>query len=129
MHVLQIHVEQAAIDYVRQEFAPPDDPVFLLVPPEFELYAQALYESIGSPVVNSENVWDIYRQLIHRFEHLDEAMEFMEECQVFLSIWDDHDEVEIGPPEGVELLGGLDHADTDGNYYMGGVNNGKGLGM
>ncbi len=59
----------------------------------FELYAQALYESIGSPVVNSENVWDIYRQLIHRFEHLDEAMEFMEECQVFLSIWDDHDEV------------------------------------
>ncbi len=37
--------------------------------------------------------------------------------------------LEIGPPEGVELLGGLDHADTDGNYYMGGVNNGKGLGM
>ncbi len=54
--------------------------------------------------------------------------EFMEECQVFLSIWDDQDEIEIEPPEGVELFGGLDHTDADGNYYMGGVNNGKGLG-
>ncbi|PPQ93947.1 hypothetical protein CVT25_015839 [Psilocybe cyanescens] len=33
---LLIHVEQAAIDYVQQEFAPPEDPVFLLVPPKFK---------------------------------------------------------------------------------------------
>ena len=71
---------------------------------------------IGSPVVNSEYVWDIiYHKLIYRF-----AMEFMKECQVFLSIWDNQDRIEIEQPEGVELFGGLDHTDTDRNYYMGG---------
>lgn len=84
---------------------------------------------MGSPVVNSENVWDIYCELIYRFEHLDQAVEFMEECQVFLSLCNDQDNNEIAPPDGKELFGGLDHADKDGNYYMGGVNNGRGLGV
>ena len=127
---LQIGVEQAAIDHIRNTFAPPNDPVFELVPPEFGQYATILYQSMGSPAINSENVWNIYRELLHRFEHLDDAVNFMEECQVYLDVLDNQvyldDEV---PPAGLDLYGGPDNQDADGNYYMGGVNNGRGLGM
>jgi hypothetical protein len=54
----------------------------------------------------------------------------LEECQVYLNVLDDQvnldDEV---PPAGLELYGGPDNQDVDGNYYMVGVNNGHGLGM
>lgn len=127
---LKIGVEQAAIEHVRNAFAPPNDPVFELVPSEFGHYAAILYQSMGSPTINSDNVWNIYRELLHRFEHLDDAVEFMEECQVYLNILDDQvnldDEV---PPAGIELYGGPDDKDVDGNYYMGGVNNGRGIGV
>ena len=56
----------------------------------------------------------------------------MEECQVYLNILDDQLEVNFDdevPPTGIELYGGPDDQDADGNYYMGGVNNGRGLGM
>ena len=33
------------------------------------------------------------------------------------------------PPVGRELYGGPENHDADGAYYMGGVNNGRGLGM
>lgn len=127
----QIGVEQAAIDHVRNTYAPPNDPVFELVPPEFGQYASILYQSMGSPSINSDNVWNIYRELLHRFEHLDDAVNFLEECQVYLNILDDQvdldDEVAV-PPTGIALYGGPDDQDADGNYYMGGVNNGRGLG-
>ena len=127
--LLQIQVEQAAIDHVREAFAPPNDPVFELVPPEFGRYARILFQSMGSPVVDSENVWGVYRELLHRFEHLDDAVNFIEECQVYLDIQDERANIENAvPPAGVKLYGGLDMPDTDGAYYMGGVNNGRGLG-
>jgi hypothetical protein len=84
---------------------------------------------MGSPVINSENVWNIYRELLHRFEHLDDAENFLEECQVYLNILDEQDNLDDEvPPAGLELYGGSDNQDGDGNYYMGGVNNGHGLG-
>ena len=55
----QIEVEQAAIDHVRNNFAPSDDPVFEPVPPEFSQYATILYQNRGSPVIYSENICDI----------------------------------------------------------------------
>ena len=75
----QIEVEQAAIDHVCNNFAPSDDPVFEPVPPEFSQYATILYQSMGSPVIYSKNVWDIYCELHYRFEHLDDAVNFIEE--------------------------------------------------
>ena len=90
---LQIGVEQAAIDHVWNTFVPLNDPVFELVPPEFGQYATILYRSMGSPTINSDNVWNIYCELLHRFEHLDDAVNFMEECQVYLNILDDQIEL------------------------------------
>ena len=33
---------------------------------------------MGSPVINSKNVWDIYCKLHYGFEHLDDAVNFIE---------------------------------------------------
>ena len=51
------------------------------------------------------------------------------ECQVYLNVLDnqvnlDDDDLAV-PPAGLELYGGPDDQDVDGNYYimMGGVNN------
>ncbi|KAF8149133.1 hypothetical protein B0H34DRAFT_758164 [Crassisporium funariophilum] len=125
----KIKVEQEAINHVRQTLAPPDDPVFQLVPEVFARYAETLYQSMGSPVVNRKNVWDIYSQLLYRFEHLDEAVDFMEECEVYLQAMEAQINAENAvPPVGQELLGGIENPGPDGNYYMGGVNNGLGIG-
>ena len=113
---------------------PLNHPVFDLVPPEFGQYVTILYQSMGSPAINSDNVWNIYWELLHQFECLDNAEKILEECQVYLNVLDDQvnldDEV---PPAGIELYGGpddqLEDADGNYNYYMGGVNNGRGLGM
>lgn len=115
---------------MRQEFAPSDNPVFQLVPPEFGEYAGILFESMGSPNINSENIWEIYRELVYRFEHLDDAVDFIEQLQVYLNLLDDEGNVaDVEPPAGMELHGGLENPGPDGAYYMGGVNNGLGLGM
>ena len=56
------------------------------MPPEFGEYEGILYESMGSPDINCENIWEIYRELIHRFEHLNEAVGFIEQLQVYLDL-------------------------------------------
>jgi len=85
---------------------------------------------MGSPVINSENVWVVYRELLHRFEHLDDAVDFIEECQIYLRLMDEQDDAnDLSPPTGRELQGGPENPDTKGFIYMGGVNNGHGLGM
>lgn len=115
---------------MRQEFAPSDNPVFQLGPPEFGEYAGILFESMGSPDISSENIWEIYRELVYRFEHLDDAVDFIEQLQVYLDLLGDEGNIEdIEPPAGMELQGGLENPGPDGAYYMGGVNTGLGLGM
>ena len=52
---------------------------------------------MGSPVINSENVWNIYRELLYRFGYLDNAEFFLEECQVYLNVLDDQVTVLLRP--------------------------------
>ena len=56
------------------------------MPPEFEKYATILYESMRSPAVNSENIWDVYQELLVRFEQLDDAVDFIEEYEIYLAM-------------------------------------------
>ncbi|KAH9487316.1 hypothetical protein JR316_0001389 [Psilocybe cubensis] len=126
----KIQVSQEAIDEVRQIFAPPEDPVFQLVPPEFKHYADILYQSMESPVLTSENIWEVYSELLYRFENLDNAVDFIEECQVYIEameLQDNEDNENSFKPQGRDLFGGIDNSKSDGTYYMGGVNNGHGL--
>jgi hypothetical protein len=53
-------------------FAPPDDPVFQLVPPLFDQYASKLYLRIGQPVVTSTTLWTIFRDLLQQFRAMAE---------------------------------------------------------
>ena len=84
---------------------------------------------MGSPVINSENIWDVYQELLARFERLDDAVDFIEECEIYLAMLEaqTNDEENL-PPVGKGLLEGPENPATDGAYYMGGVNNGLGLG-
>ena len=48
---------------MEQEFAPPDDPVFNLVPPVFAVHAHAIWTDMGSLEPQFSNAWDIYLRI------------------------------------------------------------------
>ena len=126
---------------MRQLYAPPDDPVFELVPPIFAGHAHALCEAMGHPDVTSKNVWDIYRGILQGLETIqhaseEEAQEYtdcLEQWEVQASLLEGGDQdgevVPYSLIEGRDLFGGIDNPDVNGDYYLGGVNNGQGLGM
>ena len=126
-----MQVQPEAIEHVQQLYAPAKDSVFELVPPVFNNFANVLYQSMGSPSATSENVWDIYHELLFQFEHLDEAIDCVEEWEIQLSLTDhDSDDEQYPMMEGQwDLLGGYDSMNKGGDNYMGGVNNGMGLGL
>ncbi|KAF9562244.1 hypothetical protein CPC08DRAFT_742208 [Agrocybe pediades] len=124
----KIGVSQDVIDHVRSLYAPPDDPVFLLVPPEFERYAKIIYESLGSPVVARDTIWAIYSDMLDQFERLDELADLADGIADYMRALEESERnQELGPPEGRELEGGYDPENPDADYYMGGLNNGRGI--
>ncbi len=52
---------------MRNKYAPPEHPVFHLVPPAFAEKARQFYGEAGHPVVTRENVWFVYRNLLDYF--------------------------------------------------------------
>ncbi|KAJ6612191.1 hypothetical protein B0H10DRAFT_1648990, partial [Mycena sp. CBHHK59/15] len=67
----KISVDPESIDYVRTLYAPPDHEVFELVPKDFAELAAEFYNQIGQPPITRTNVWNIYMELLTRFQHLD----------------------------------------------------------
>lgn len=59
-----MYVDQEYIDEARAQYAPPDHPVFQLVPPEFEQRAVDYFGDEGMPKVNRDNAWAIYLGLL-----------------------------------------------------------------
>jgi hypothetical protein len=45
---------------MEKKYAPPDDPVFDLVPRAFAVHANAVWVEMGCPEPRFENVWEIY---------------------------------------------------------------------
>jgi hypothetical protein len=130
VNIIKVKVEQEAIDYVEQLYAPPDDPVFELVPATFAHYIQMMYGNMGSPVVTGENIWDIYRGLVQQLEELHDRMDYAD-C---IDQWEVNVEgADAEPPypliDGQDLRGGYENPHEDGSVYLGGVNGGDGLGM
>lgn len=82
---------------------------------------------MGSPPIFRENAWEVYSNLVARFEQMDAYADLLEEWEIYVNLLDGDDNA-LKPPSGLELYGGWDVIDKDGNYYMGGINNGKGLG-
>jgi hypothetical protein len=134
--IIKVKVEQKAIDYVEQLYAPPNDPVFELVPATFAHYTQIIYNNMSSPVVTGENVWDIYRELVKRLEELEDAMDYGDYLDC-IDQWEVNEDLMEGADEelpyllidGQDLRGGYENPREDGTIYLGGVNGGDGLGM
>ena len=122
---------------MEQIYAPPDDPVFELVPATFAHYVQMIYDDMGSPTVTGDNIWDIYRGLVQRLEDLQAAMDYaeyldcIEQWEVNTNLMEGMDSDEEPPyplVDGQDLRGGYENPREDGTVYLGGVNGGDGLG-
>ncbi|KAK7039974.1 hypothetical protein R3P38DRAFT_2393999, partial [Favolaschia claudopus] len=100
--------------------------VFQLVPEGFAILATEFYAEINGPPITRSNVWEVYMEILVRFEHLDNihrVPENFDKCWGYaLTIArDDHE-------DDMALLPNLTPLESDpDNYYMGGVNNGRGL--
>ena len=55
-------------------YAPPDHPVFTLVPQAFHERAREIYLSIGEPEVTVRTFWDIYCNMLGRLQEPDDQL-------------------------------------------------------
>lgn len=56
----QIVVPPELLDAAEAKWAPPDDPVFQLVPPDFESQVVRCFEDMGKPDVTFDTFWYVY---------------------------------------------------------------------
>jgi hypothetical protein len=59
----QIIVPDMLVEAAERQWAPPTDPVFLLVPTRCEEHIASVYVQLGSPEVGFHSFWDVYNQL------------------------------------------------------------------
>ena len=98
---MQVHVPPALFDEIEAIYAPPDHPVFELVPHPLGERFKMFYEEIGQPTVTHDGFWDIYSHLLRRFHALGCAGEFAHLLEI-------HEESERRiQEERVDLLPGL----------------------
>lgn len=92
-------VPASLLDEAERLYAPPEDPVFQLVPPPFEERVHGLYAGIGRPPVSSSSFWVVYLQLLQAFRALGNAE--------LTPILESHQETQRIANDGVPLLSGL----------------------
>ncbi|KZT50095.1 hypothetical protein CALCODRAFT_445008 [Calocera cornea HHB12733] len=63
----KILVSEEDFRYVETLYAPPDHPVFELVPPYFDMEIKANFEVLGRPEVNMDSFWATYLRLLDAF--------------------------------------------------------------
>jgi len=51
------------LEAAEAKWAPPEDPVFQLVPPDFESHVTQCFEDLEKPEVTFNNFWDVYCEL------------------------------------------------------------------
>ena len=51
------------LNAAEEKWAPPDDPVFQLIPLDFKPYVTRCFEELGKPVVDFHTFWDVYCKL------------------------------------------------------------------
>ncbi|KAJ6466161.1 hypothetical protein C8R47DRAFT_991038 [Mycena vitilis] len=129
----KVKVDPESVAHVRNLYAPPDHEVFQLVPKDFGVLAAEFYFAMGQPPITRTNVWDIYMAILTQFQHLDNVHrmppELDEHWGYALTIArDDHEDDIALIPNLTPLRNGLDAVAPDGSFYLGGVNNGLGLG-
>ncbi|OBZ74272.1 hypothetical protein A0H81_05042 [Grifola frondosa] len=104
---------------VRNKYAPPLHPVFHLVPSAFALRAAEFYQELGSPVLDRDNIWTIYSELLSCFVAYDDDAELhtiLSTHATLPAVGEDPDGEEWmpvldlrRPREGDRVVGGLEH--------------------
>ncbi|KAH8999865.1 hypothetical protein EDB86DRAFT_3075541 [Lactarius hatsudake] len=56
----KVSISPEVFDKMEKKYAPPDDPVFKLVPHAFAVHANAVWMAMGSPQPQFNNAWEIY---------------------------------------------------------------------
>ncbi|KAH8982770.1 hypothetical protein EDB86DRAFT_3085880 [Lactarius hatsudake] len=56
----KVSISPEVFDEMEEKYAPPDDPVFKLVPHAFAVHANAVWMAMGSPQLQFNNAWEIY---------------------------------------------------------------------
>jgi hypothetical protein len=120
---------------MEQKYAPPDDPVFDLVPHAFAVHANAVWADMGSPEPQFSNAWDIYLHLRDALRSMawdgafrqclsaaSQPEHFLEELPPDLRQDEDEDEplvVDISDHEGDTLTVDLTDTEEEGNTSIG----------
>ncbi|KAH7870716.1 uncharacterized protein C8R40DRAFT_1056282, partial [Lentinula edodes] len=68
-----VKVPHELFDEMEAKYAPPDDPALQLTPPEFQVLADTVYASLGSPVITLNNLWGVYSDMLEGLRLLREA--------------------------------------------------------
>lgn len=135
---LQVKVDADSVNRVRNLYAPPDDPGFELVPDIFGHYASQIYEAIGKPTLNSDNIWLIYNEILKHLEAMQDNVDAADYIDA-LEEWTVNQELQAAGDDGdvqlemhYPLIGGKDLLGGSGenilDNYLGGVNGGLGPG-
>ncbi|KAI0711283.1 hypothetical protein C8Q76DRAFT_622842 [Earliella scabrosa] len=63
----KVGVPTALLDTVEAEWAPPNHPIFELVPPIFQQRISDIFTQIGSPVITQDSFWQVYLLIKEHF--------------------------------------------------------------
>jgi hypothetical protein len=108
------------LDEMEALHAPPDHPVFALVPPAFHDHLSNTYSEIGQPNVNVDTFWEVYLSLLRRLRErcYEEVTEILSSYQANLE--EDSNDVPLLPNmEAFRLGQPLDFGNN--TCYIGGL--------
>ncbi|KAF4565750.1 hypothetical protein EYR40_002183 [Pleurotus pulmonarius] len=126
----KVKVQTEALIEARALYAPPDHPVFTLVPPSFENIIQQGYQGMGSPAITRDNVWETYRALVRyvyaELESRNIPEDWAHDYEIAKDRQCENPQSRAAHFEDLEPLVDIGTR-SDGSFYHGGVNRGQGL--
>lgn len=66
----QVLIPDHILSEAEEEWAPDNDPIFQLVPPDFQIIVSKCYDDLGKPAVTFDKFWEVYCNLRDRVEEV-----------------------------------------------------------
>lgn len=122
----QIITSNELLDAMRDQWAPAEDPVFQLTPPEFDDVARHEYAALGSPVVNLTSFWDVYLDLLQAICRDQGPLDVANVPQSEANVDSEHARTQEDPPMALlpglrQLRMGEEAAGPQAAVYVGGL--------
>ena len=93
------------IDEVQKEWAPPDHPIFQLVPDVFQERIDTYLRDLGNPILNADTFWVVYVSVLARFVSPDDRRVLDPSIQDAVSQYAMSEPDVVADP--MEIIGGL----------------------